>query len=334
MDTLITSIASQGASPFTLRRYTPADLPDWERLVESSRNATFLFHRPYMEYHSDRFADHSLIACKSGRPIALLPADLTADEEGRGVLRSHGGLTYGGWILPPRHLDATDMLHLFDQLRSYCRAEGIGSLHYKPLPYIYHRMPSQDDLYALFRQGARLAEANISCCIDLSRHPGLNNQQKRNLKRAILSGPEISEVTDTAGTCSFHHLLTDCLAERHDAAPVHSAAELSLLRERFPDRIRIFTVADACGVQGGVCIYDTGQVAHAQYICSTPAGRSQGLLTLLFSHLTDTFSHRRYFDFGTSNEDHGLILNQGLYRQKSSLGGSGVIYQRYIIDYD
>ncbi|MDE5901977.1 MAG: GNAT family N-acetyltransferase [Muribaculaceae bacterium] len=317
-------------SEIRLRRYTGADAGVWNAFVATSRNATFLFDRGYMDYHADRFADHSLIALKGDRPVAMLPANLREEDGGRCVLQSHGGLTYGGWILPTRHFDATDMLHVFDRLAHYCRAGGISSLDYRPLPYIYHRMPSQDDIYALFRQGARITETNLSCAIDLSAHPGLNTQQRRNLRRAEAASPRIDEPQDAA---AFHALLSRCLAERHGAAPVHSAAELQMLHDRFPARIRLFTVSDADGIQAGACVYDTGTTAHTQYLCSTPEGRSRGLLTLLLSRLTDIFAHCRYLDFGTSNESHGLVLNEGLYRQKSSLGGSGVAYTRFTIDY-
>ena len=33
----------------------------WDDFVRSSRNGTFLFERAYMEYHADRFKDHSLV---------------------------------------------------------------------------------------------------------------------------------------------------------------------------------------------------------------------------------------------------------------------------------
>ena len=52
----------------------------------------------------------------------------------------------------------------------------------------------------------------------------------------------------------------------------------------------------------GVCVYDTGRVAHAQYIATTAEGRELNLLTPLFHKLiTETFRDRAYFDFGTSN---------------------------------
>ena len=42
-----------------VRPYTPDEAECWNELVAQSRNGTFLFDRRYMDYHSDRFADHS-----------------------------------------------------------------------------------------------------------------------------------------------------------------------------------------------------------------------------------------------------------------------------------
>lgn len=316
----------------TLHRYSADDAEEWDAFVRSSRNGTFLFERGYMDYHSDRFFDFSLIGRKGGRIIALLPADLKIDNESVGkVLRSHGGLTYGGWILPERHIDVADVIKLFGLLRLYAEREGIDSLDYKPMPWIYHSMPSQEDLYALFRENARLIERHISCTIDLSSNPGFNLQQRRNLKRAVANDTVILEVDDVS---EFHVLLSKCLAERHGVAPVHSVEELQLLHDRFPRQIRIFLLKMADMPQAGVCVYDTGRVAHAQYICTTPIARKKGLLTLLFKHLFDVYRHCTYFDFGISTESGGSVLNEGLYRQKSSLGGSGVVYDRYRIVYN
>ena len=37
---------------FIIRRYTPADKRIWDLYVAKSKNATFLFRRDYMDYHS------------------------------------------------------------------------------------------------------------------------------------------------------------------------------------------------------------------------------------------------------------------------------------------
>ena len=46
---------------FEIRKYNDADKEVWNAYVEHARNATFLLNRSYMDYHSDRFHDHSLM---------------------------------------------------------------------------------------------------------------------------------------------------------------------------------------------------------------------------------------------------------------------------------
>ncbi|MDE5876715.1 MAG: GNAT family N-acetyltransferase [Muribaculaceae bacterium] len=320
-----TSVLSS-ARNWSIIRYT-SDMRDvWDRLVRTSANGTFLLTRDYMEYHSDRFSDYSLIVLKDGDPFVLLPANLTSD----GVLHSHQGLTYGGWVVPCRHFDGNDMLEIFSLAADYCRHTGICAIDYKPIPWIYTRQPAQDDLYALFRHNARLTECNLSCTIDLSANPGFNKLQTRHLRKAISSGAVTGPTEDTD---SFWAMLMCCLEERHEAVPVHTVQEMKLLQKRFPENIRLFVSTLHGEMHAGVCIYDTGLTAHCQYIATTETGRRLGLLTLLMDYLIhDIYSHRRYFDFGTSNEHAGLTLNNGLLRQKSSLGGSGVAYQRWLIN--
>lgn len=77
---------------FEIVRYTAQRADEWNRFVAASKNGTFLFDRRFMDYHSDRFSDYSLMVYLKGRLYALLPAN--ADGQ---TLVSHGGLTYGGW---------------------------------------------------------------------------------------------------------------------------------------------------------------------------------------------------------------------------------------------
>ena len=92
-----------------IMRYEGSMAARWDELVSSSRNGTFLHQRGYMDYHSDRFTDCSLVALREGKPCALLPACIDSD-----VLYSHRGLTYGGWLVPLKHFDATVMIEIMD----------------------------------------------------------------------------------------------------------------------------------------------------------------------------------------------------------------------------
>ena len=90
-------------------RYDASMAAQWDEFSRASRNATFLHQRGYMDYHSDRFEDCSLVALRDGKPCALLPANVVD-----GTLWSHRGLTYGGWIVPLKHYDANVMLEVMD----------------------------------------------------------------------------------------------------------------------------------------------------------------------------------------------------------------------------
>ncbi len=90
-------------------RYDASLINEWNELVENSRNGTFLFNRSYMDYHSDRFADHSLLFyTDKSVPCALLPGNVRQN-----VYHSHQGLTYGGFILSPSATIA-DVRELFE----------------------------------------------------------------------------------------------------------------------------------------------------------------------------------------------------------------------------
>lgn len=313
----------------SIERYSPAQRAEWDDFVARSRNGTFLLQRGYMDYHSDRFRDCSWMAYQNGRLRALLPANI----DDAGTLHSHQGLTYGGWITPVGHLDGEDLLEIFGQAIEVWHKEGIKELDYKRIPYIYSKTPADEDLYALFRLGAVRTGCGLSSAIDLRDGVTFNQMQRRHLRKSQALPLTISEETNVA---PFMELLTDCLQERHGVDPVHTCREMQMLRDRFPQNIRVF-VSRLDGEempQAGVCMYDTGTVAHAQYIATTPQARELNLLTRLFHHLiSDVFADHRYFDFGISTEDNGNYLNTGLLRQKFSYGGTGVTYDRYSLKF-
>lgn len=297
-------------------------------MAAASRSSTFLFQRGFMDYHADRFEDCSFLAYKDSRLMALLPANISDD----GILHSHAGLSYGGWLLPQRHLDGADLLEIFQTAIAEWRKMGIKALDYKPLPFIYAAQPSQEDRYALFRLGAELQECNLSAAINLRSPGGYNQQQRRHLAKAsklgaVLRELSISEIDD------FMKLLEECLRERHGVAPVHTAEEMHLLAERFPNNIRFHAAILSGKIQAAVCVFRSRRVAHAQYIATSPEGRQLNLLAPLFDFLIENvYNDCEYFDFGISNEDHGLYLNAGLLRQKYSYGATGVAYERYLLE--
>ena len=80
---------------YIVRKYQSTDYLTWNEFVANAKNATFLFHRDFMEYHSDRFQDFSLLIFDENQNLkAILPANRVND-----IVFSHHGLTYGGLVL-------------------------------------------------------------------------------------------------------------------------------------------------------------------------------------------------------------------------------------------
>ncbi len=310
-----------------IRRYTPTDKPAWNDIVSRSKNGTFLHLRGYMDYHADRFTDFSLLALNShGKLVAVLPANIAGD-----TLYSHQGLTYGGWITPVKHFTAVTMLEIWDAMMPFLKSNGINSLIYKAIPYIYHRYPADEDIYALFRHGAQIAECNIAATAvigsPLNRY---SNSTKLNIDKTHASGFRIAEESDYS---AFWQILTTHLQDRYGSSPVHSLEEITLLHSRFPKEIRLFNVYLADRLVAGMVFYIINGVAHAQYTGNTPEGMHSNAIAFLHDYLMhDAFAGMRYYDFGTCNEQHGEYLNEGLLLQKNGLGGRGVAYQIYKVD--
>ena len=312
-------------SVIRIERYDSSHAEEWNELVRTAKNGTFLLDRRYMDYHADRFADCSLLFRKKGNLVAALPANYVADER---LVCSHGGLTYGGLLLHPR-LTAVEALEVFSCAIDYFKKE-LGAIRwiYKPVPYIYHSLPADEDLYALFRCNATLKARGVSSVIESSCRLPMRDLRRRGQRRAYKAGIKYEESTDWE---AFWEILDDVLSSRHGCRPVHSLDEIRLLHERFPEQIRLFVARTIDGrIVAGTVIFETDHVAHAQYIAASPEGREVGALDGLFAWLVDErYDDKPWFDFGISTEQGGAYLNEGLVFHKEGFGARAVVYDQY-----
>lgn len=310
-------------SEISIRRYLPEDALRWNAFVKGARNGHFFFDRAYMDYHADRFPDCSFVFLKGDSPCAVLPGTLSAD----GVFSSHAGLTFGGFVLSET-LGVLSVKTFFELLDEELRKLSAKTVVYKPLPWIYASRPSEEDLYWLFRKNARLKARQIaSTLVPQTMHPAYNKM--RYLRAGEKNGLVFSESRNFE---RFWDLLDNCLVEGHSAHPVHSKSELKLLSGRFPENIRLFTVEKDGELLSGSVVYLSREVAHTQYLASSAAGRSMHAMDFLMLNLIGKFPDRRFFDWGTSCEDGGKVLNEGLAHQKETYAGRGVVYDVYEYD--
>lgn len=309
----------------TVRKYEPQDKLLWDIFIEQAKNATFLFSRDFIEYHKDRFTDYSLLVHKGKELVGLVPANLVDNK-----LYSHQGLTYGGLVLSSKS-KLVDVSDCFSAVLSFLNSEGIDSLCIKSLPNIYHLLPSDELQYLLFITEAKLLRTDVSSTIELgnalkiksNRMEGVKKAKKHNLK--ITEGPDFDEF--------WNEILVPNLKERHNAAPVHSLDEIKNLKLSFPKSILQFNVYDGSKLVAGATIFETKNVTHAQYISANADKQTLGSLDFLFEYLIKTrFKDKKYFDFGTSNENSGENVNRGLQYWKECFGARSIVHQTYEVD--
>lgn len=296
----------------------------WDAFVKASKSGTFLLLRDYMDYHADRFRDHSLLFYRKNKLVALLPANEQGEE-----LHSHAGLTYGGMITDAR-MKAGAMLEVFEAMQHYLREQEFRKIKYKTIPHIYHRSPAEEDLYALLKSGAVLTRRDLLSVVMPAQALGYSKKRRWEVAKARAGGWYLGRSYDFK---QYMHIVAELLRKKYDAVPVHTPEEIQTLAASFPVNIKLFTATDAEGnMAAGVLIYETDTVAHCQYIGYTEKGRIQGALAVLLDYLlTEVYAAKAYFDLGASMEGRGLELNSKLLANKESYGARAVVQDFYEI---
>lgn len=298
---------------------------DWDCFNMNSKMPLFMFNRDYMEYHKDRFNDNSLLFYDDkDELLAILPA--TVQD---GILTSHGGLTYGGFILSNSVKQHT-VNDLFSELIKYAKKNEIKKIIYKTIPHIYHMQGAEEDFYSLFLNNASIKKIEPSTIINLEVPLKMPKGRKAQVGRARREGVLIKECCDFD---TFIDLENEVLKDRHDTKAVHSGNELALLKGFFPNNIRLFGAFYEEKMIAGTLIYEYQNVIHTQYMAANDLAREIGALDFTIATVIDKYKEsKRYLDFGISSENGGRILNEGLISQKEGFGGRTNVYITWEFD--
>ena len=304
-------------------RYQPEHAEEWNAFVKASKNGTFLIDRRYMDYHQERFNDHSLMFFDDQRLLAVLPAHVEGD-----TFYSHQGLTYGGLIMSEQ-CTAKTVCNIFEALNGYLYHAGINRVVYKAIPHIYHRQPSEEDLYALFRIcKARLISRDVASVIRTADAAKWHRDRRYAANKSHTNGILVDKCDDYG---VFWPILRDNLQRTYGAEPVRSLEEIERLHALFPDNIRLFVARKSDGTPlAGTVLYVTPKVVHAQYISASPEGKRLHAVDALYDRIIrHDFAQWPYIDFGKSSEEDGHVLNETLIWQKEGFGARAVCYDKY-----
>ena len=300
-----------------VRRYDEGLVEHWSSLLARAKNGLFLFDRAYMDYHADRFRDCSAIAYFDGVPAMLMPGSIDGD----GHIHSHGGLTFGGFVIDSG-LKTSKALDGIDAILAALKSWGGKRLTLRLVPSAFCAYPAAEVDFALWRHKFELARRDLSSLIDLAAPLPVSKNKARDIARARKLGLIVRETS----LADFFPILSEVLHSRHNTIPVHSLAELERLQASFPDRLLV-----RCAWQGGrpvagTLLFRYDRVWHTQYLASSEEGRQSNALDLVIAEAIAeaTSSQAPWFSFGSSMD--GREINDGLLWQKESFGARSIVH--------
>ena len=312
-------------SNYRVEKYTKENRLAWDTFISGAKNATFLFARDFMEYHSDRFTDYSLLVYKDDLLYAVLPANIVGDK-----LYSHKGLTYGSLVLSK----SAKLLYTFEAFKAllaFLNAKAISTLELRNIPTFYNTMPSDELSYFLFKANATLIKRDALMVIDTSTKIKFQKNRREGINKAKRNGLTIAVEHNFEGF--WNEILIPNLQKKHGVAPVHSLEEIQLLATKFPDHIKQVNVYKDNVIVAGTTLFLTKTTIHPQYVSGNSDKNAFGSLDLAYDYIINHFdSSKRYFDFNISSEENGTALNSGLIFWKESCGARTYVADNYLID--
>jgi hypothetical protein len=267
-----------------------------------------------------------MIYDNSNELLGILPAAEDPTDKRRVI--SHPGITYAGLIHAGK-LNATKQETLFLQLIEHFRSEGYKEIIYKAIPSIFHKIPSEDDIYSLFKINAKNFRADLSCAVEIKSPLNLSERRLRSFKKS----KKIGSISVNPSLPKFWEVLESNLQEKHNARPTHTLDEIQELSKIFPDKIQLVTAEIDSNVEAGILIFIQNKTLHFQYIASSQTGQKNNLLDFVINHIAEKYSAQKFnwLNFGISTENNGLTLNSGLYQFKYEFGGGGISYKQFEI---
>ena len=297
--------------------YQSQDFNLWNTFISVAKNATFLFHRNFMEYHSDRFQDYSLLVFDENQLIAVLPANRVG-----AIVYSHQGLSYGSLVVK-EDIRIKEYVTIVKELMQFLQTNGVENFEIKLLPKIYNITISDEMDYVAFLMQSSLFRTDVYLTMDMQIDYQPNRNRKRALKIASELGIEIKEEKNYNGF--WNQILIPNLQERFGVSPVHSYEEIEKLAAIFPENILLFNAYQDNVLNAGVVMFLTETVAHFQYSSGGNDRNDTAALEVLFDFIIQKYAHKKYVSFGSSSEDNGLKLNEGLAYWKESFGAKTTV---------
>ena len=299
---------------YTVKKYDKKDYKIWNEFIVQAKNATFLFHRDFMEYHEDRFEDYSLMVFDDNILKAVLPANIKGN-----FVYSHQGLTYGGLVFLSK-IKAENVELILEKILIFLKENRIVTFYYKPIPHFYLLEGNNEIDFFLFKKGAVLERKEMNLAINLHLPLQISKSKLKHFRR--VENLHLDIVEEDNFNFFWDEVLEPRLLEKFDAKPVHTKVEIALLKKKFPENIKQYSVYQHDEIIAGITIFETDNVVKSQYGATSKKGEQVRALDFLFINLIEKYKQKgkRFFDMGIVNEDNKRGYHSGLLTQKEELG--------------
>ena len=301
---------------YTVQKYQENHYQKWNAFIADAKNASFLFHRDFMEYHKDRFEDFSLIVLDGEKWIAVLPANCVGNQ-----VFSHQGLTYGGLVYN-ENVKSETVEMILDCVLFFLKGKAIKSLNYHPIPSFYIPKGNSEMDFLLIKKGAILERKEMNLALNLSSVLDISTSKLKHFRKCQKKEMKIVEENQLAIFWEF--VLEPRLLAKHHVKPVHSKEEILYLNSKFPKNIKQYSAWFEDEMVAGITIFETENVVKSQYGATTTKGETLRALDFLFITLIEKYKKqgKLFFDMGTVKENNEKGYNPGLLKQKEELGCS------------
>ena len=299
---------------FTVKKYDQNDYKIWNDFIAQAKNATFLFHRDFMEYHKDRFEDFSLLVYQDEKLISILPANKVGNS-----LYSHQGLTYGGLVSTAK-VKGEKVEVVLNAVLYFLKENSFETFYYKPIPNFYFPEGNNEIDFFLFKRGAVLDRKEMNLAVNLELPLQISKSKLKHFRRIEDLDLDIMEEEDF--NPFWEKILEPRLLEKFNVKPVHTKEEILFLKQNFHENIRQYSVYQNDEIIAGITIFETENVVKSQYGATSKKGEEVRALDFLFINLIEKYKRngKRFFDMGIVNEENESGYHSGLLKQKEELG--------------
>lgn len=318
-----------------VEKFTSENAQKWDDFINNSVNGTFLHTRNFLNYHKDRFNDHSLIIKKGSTFVALIPA-CEVIENNKKIFYSHKGSTFGGIVVNNTFNNIAHIDNIFTSLEEYLKKQNFDEVIIKNTSEIFcHGNTSLLD-YFYFKYGYENYN-ELSLYIDFQNYSSIieNNfsaSKRRDFKYSLKHNLCFKTLESDDEIIAFYILLKDSL-KKHNTKPVHSLEELlDFKNTQLTNIVKFYGVyfKDAL-IVGSMVFNFNDRVFHTQYLASDSKYSDYYPMNFLnYSLIKEAYLKKfKFFSFGISTENKGKILNTSLAQFKENFGAIASINRIY-----